>query len=160
MQKKNSAFTLALALLLIVTTLTGLTAIAGMDSVQAAPPLAIPTPASVTYSADNTQFVTFFTSEAITQDTTSSAFDLSQAEGLDIHHVVDQATATNTITITLQFSNDQSNWVDGVNVLANSAVDVNDLLQFNNFGRYTRLNVDVLNTNTVTLTHVSAVGRR
>ena len=131
------------------------------DGSQAAPP-AIPTPVSFTHSAENVNAPVRFWADGtvITQDGASTAYVLAEAEGLDIHHVIDQGTSVNTITLVLQFSNDGTNWVEGLDVLASSAADVNDLLQFNNFGYRTRLWITTTNSNNVTLTHISAVGRR
>lgn len=131
-------------------------------NVEAAPP-AIPTPASVTYSADNTGTVSKFWADntPLTASGGSTALQLGQAEALDIQYVIDQhATDVNTVTLKLQYSNDGTNWTDGVNVVASNAADATNLLQFNNFGAYTRLYATVSNTYPVTMTNVSVLPRR
>jgi hypothetical protein len=130
-----------------------------VDDMSAA---AIPTPIAFTHSAEQVNAPAKFWADGtvITQDGASSEFILAESEGLDIHYVIDQGPSTNTITLTLQFSNDGTNWVNGLNVIAASTTDQNNLLQFNNFGYRTRLWANVANTNNLTLTHVSALGRR
>lgn len=130
-------------------------------NVEAAPP-AIPTPISASMSADNTGTVIKFWPDntALTASGASTAFQLGQAELLDIQYVIDQATATNTITLTLQYSNDNSNWTNGVNVVAANSADVTNLLQFNNFGNWTRLYATLANTNPVTVANSSTLPRR
>ena len=155
-------FSLVWALVLIVTLAAGLGLIHSGENVQAAPP-AIPTPASITYSAENTSGPIKFWADGtvLTQTGNSSEFILGQAEALDIHFVIDQnPTLVNTATLTLQFSNDGTNWVNGVAVVTDNAADANDLLQFNNFGHRTRLRLTLTNSNPVTFTHASALARR
>ncbi len=81
----------------------------------------------------------------------SNAMQLSKYEVLDLQYVIDQGT-TNTTTLKIQFSNDNTNWSDGINVVANNAADANAMQQFNNFGRYTRLYATLTNANAVTIT--------
>jgi len=79
---------------------------------------------------------------------------------LDIQHVIDQ-TAGNGVTVTLQYSNDGSNWFNGVTIITNNTADANDGNQYNNFFYRTRLRavVDASDTDPVTLT-ISALARR
>lgn len=131
------------------------------DQVEAAPP-AVPTPITVTYSADNTGTIVKFWADGtvITQDGASTAFQLGQSEALDIQYALDQGTSVNTTTFTLQFSNDNSNWTNGVDIVASNAADATNLLQFNNFGAYTRVWANVATTDPLTLTNFSALPRR
>jgi hypothetical protein len=129
-----------------------------------AAPAAIPTPVIVGFSGDNTEIKTFWSAQRLIADGGSAVFEMPQAEALDIQYTIDQTVVvatseTNTTTLKLQFSNDGTNWTDGVNVVASNATDVTNLLQFNNFGRYTRVFADVTNVNPVTFT-VIAVARR
>jgi len=147
-------------LLFVVAVLFSLSLIPSQQGAQAAPP-AIPTPASVNYSAENTAGpVFFFNGEVITQTVASTGFILGQAEALDIQHVIDQ-TAGNGVTVTLQYSNDGSNWFNGVTIITNNTADANDGNQYNNFFYRTRLRavVDASDTDPVTLT-ISALARR
>lgn len=130
------------------------------QAAQAAPP-AIPTPVSVNYSNDKISTpIQFFANDTVlTQTTNSPSFVLGEAELLDIHYSIDQ-TDVNTMTITLQFSNDGTNWVNGLPVLTANAADAADLRQFQNFGYRTRVNVALSNTNPVTFTTFRAMARR
>jgi len=117
---------------------------------QAAPPVA-PTPVAATAGGPGYQNVVFWSTDVISADGGSNAIQLPGYEVLDLQYVIDQ-TDGNTVTVKLQFSNDNSNWSDGVNVVASNDADANAMAQFNNFGRYVRLYADVTNTNEVTLT--------
>lgn len=133
----------------------------GLSPAGAAPG-AIPTPAFTGYSGDTTQNVTFWNAQAMTVDAGSTAFELGQAEALDIQYIIDQDWAggePNTTTLKLQFSNDNTNWTDGVAVVTSNTTDTVNLLQYNNFGRYTRIYADVGASDGLTLT-VIAVARR
>lgn len=129
-----------------------------------AAPVAIPTPIAPAYSGDTTNIVTFFATKQITADTSSVSFELPQAEALDLQYTIDQTAIpatleVNTTTLKLRFSNDGVNWTDGVNVVASNTADVTNLLQFNNFGRYTTVYADVAVANPITIT-VIGVARR
>lgn len=130
------------------------------QAAQAAPP-AIPTPVSVNYSNDKiSPPIQFFANNTVlTQTTNSDSFVLGEAELLDIHYSIDQ-TDVNTMTITLQFSNDGTNWVNGLPVLSANTADTADLRQFQNFGYRTRVNVALTNSNPVTFTTFRAMARR
>jgi hypothetical protein len=122
-------------------------------SIQAAP-LAAPTPISISYNSDNTRYpLNWFVTEVITQDTASAAIRLADYEALDIHYVIDQGE-TNTVTLKLQFSNDNSNWVDGVSLVSASTTDQNALQPFHNFGIWTRLYADVATSDALTVTAI------
>lgn len=146
-------------LFLAAVMVVGLNMLYGSQNVSQA--AVIPTPAFTGYSGDavNTPVKFWADNKVITQSGASTAFVLADAEALDIQYVIDQGTV-NTVTLKLQFSNDNANWTDGVNVVASNAADATNLLQFNNFGYYTRLYATVSNTSPLTLTNVSAVARR
>jgi len=110
-----------------------------------------PTPLAETAGGPGYQNVVFWSADALTADGASNALQLPGYEVLDLQYVIDQGTV-NTTTIKLQFSNDNTNWSDGINVVASNAADANAMAQFNNFGRYVRLYADVTNSNAVTIT--------
>jgi hypothetical protein len=62
------------------------------------------------------------------------------------------SSGVNTTTVTLEFSNDRSNWVDGPALVTNNAADASDITRFPVFGRYMQLEMDVTNTVTPTWT--------
>ena len=76
---------------------------------------------------------------------------------LDIQWIIDQGT-TNTATLKLQYSNDNSNWSDGPALVTNNVADADGMVQASNLGRYTRVYATLGNTNTITLT-VKAVAK-
>ena len=126
-------------------------------------PLAIPTP--VTAPAHSTvpnapEFPLFFNAKALTADTRSSCFEVPEYSIVDlqwlIHQTIVNSTA-NTITLKLQYSNDDANYVDGASFVSSNAADAGDMQQYNLFGRYTCIYADVSNTQTVTVTVIGAV---
>lgn len=122
------------------------------DAAQAAP-AAAPTPNSVTARADDGILNFWGTATTATADGNSGVVDVVGFEVVDLQYVIDQGT-TNTVTLKLQFSNDNSNWVDGATIVTDSAADANAMQQFAVFGRYARINADVTNSNTITITSI------
>jgi hypothetical protein len=123
---------------------------------KAAPPAA-PTP--VTGLADTKGGVPFRfqPATALTADTATGAVEVMGFDALDVQYVIDQGTV-NTVTLTIQYSNDGSNWVNGPALVSSNAADAGDLTRFPVFGRFARINQDVANTNPLTVT-LLAVGR-
>ena len=116
----------------------------------------VPTPAvSNPMSTDNARApVYFWTAEAITSSGGSNSTNLQNYELLDTMFVIDAGTL-NTLTIKPQWSNDDTNWSDGADMLTNVIADVTTMTQQINFGRYTRLYATVQNTYPVTITAIS-----
>lgn len=127
-----------------------LTAIAGGPTAQAGP-LAAPTPVVSGYSAKAPTELTWWDATAVTEDGGSTALVVSQWQATDIQYVIDQGT-TNTVTLKLQFSNDNVNWTDGATIASAIAADGSVLSQQAVFGKFARVYADVANTNPVTLT--------
>jgi len=75
----------------------------------------------------------------------------------DVQYVIDQGT-TNTATLTIQWSNDNTNWSDGPALVSNNVADADGMVQVANMGRYTRVASTLGNTNTITIT-VKAVAK-
>ncbi len=149
----------ALLLALVVVTLLGL-ALLPMAPAQAAQPgpVAGPTPVSVTRPAGE-GFVTFspFSAQALTEDTTSTCFDVGRYAVVDALYQIDQGT-TNTVTLTTVWSVDGSLTASGVNLVASNAADATDMQQVQVFGRYFCVLANVTNTNPVTIT-VQAIAK-
>jgi hypothetical protein len=116
----------------------------------------VPTPAAHNPS-DDALYVVFWNSSAKAADAGSNAYQLMRYELLDVQYVIDQGT-TNTSTLRIQYSNDNSNWSDGPALVSNNAADADSMVQVTNLGRYTRIYADVTNTNTITFT-VKAVAK-
>jgi hypothetical protein len=147
-QRKH--FTIYLAAMIGLILVALMLAILGSATPSAAAPEAAPTPVSADYAGGATNVV-FWEAEAITADGGSDAKQLVNYESLDLSYTVDQGTV-NTTTLKIQFSNDGTNWADGINIVAANAADATGMVQLNNFGRYTRVYADVANSNTVTWT--------
>jgi len=122
----------------------------------AAPPAA-PTPVANTINRLPGVFFRFQPATAITADTASASVEVLNFDAVDVQYVIDQ-TEVNTTALTVQYSNDNSNWVNGLALVAASAADGSDLTRVPVFGRYMRINQDVTTADTITIT-LLAVGR-
>lgn len=120
-----------------------------------AAPNALVTPVTV-YAGNTGQIQAFYQASARTADAGSAQVTILDGEKMDIQTVIDQGTV-NTVTLKLQFSNDGTNWTDGQTVVSANAADATALGQYNLFGAYARLYVDVANTNPVTITAIGVV---
>ena len=61
-------------------------------------------------------------------------------------------TPVNTTTLKIQYSNDGANWADGATIVSNNAADATDMVQLNNYGRYTRVYATLSGSDPVTIT--------
>jgi hypothetical protein len=120
----------------------------------------VPTPAAVQAGSGGTGWlaVTFDSADAMTADEGSSGFQLAGYDTLDVQFIVDQGTSTNTTTVNVQWSNDNSNWSDGPAIVSANSADADGMVQVANMGRYTRIYYNVTNSNTVTWT-VKAIAK-
>lgn len=146
------------ALFLIASMLT----VFALAPVQAAnpQPLQAPTPVAAVQRSPAPEFPTFFSAKVLTADTRSSCFEVPDYAVVDLQYIVDQTIvdlAANTTTLTLQWSNDNVNFVNGLAVATNNITDTTDLQQFQLFGRHACVYADVTNTNPVTLTVLGVV---
>jgi hypothetical protein len=116
----------------------------------------VPTPVYVSGS-DDALYVNYWSSSAITASAGSNPYQLVAYEYQDVQFVIDQ-TDVNTATIKVQWSNDNSNWSDGPNIVADNAADADGMVQVANLGRYTRMYATLANSNEVTIT-VKAVAK-
>lgn len=116
--------------------------LAALTMVGNAPPAAadtVPTPVYVSGS-DDRLYVNFFEDDTTATTEGSSAFQLAAYEYMDVQWVVDHAgSPPNTTTVKIQWSNDNTNWSDGPNLVADSAADGDGMVQVANLGRYTRI---------------------
>ncbi len=137
---------LTVALVLFVALLTALP-----SGPAAAAPAAAPTPVTVSQSQKEGHEEALFSSVAITEDTNSTAVNVKQYQITDIQYVIDQ-TAVNTVTLKLQFSNDNAHWTDGATLVSANVADADALSQQAVFGKYARVNADVTTADLVTVT--------
>lgn len=118
-------------------------------------PLAAPTPVAAVVRSPSPEFPIFFNGAALAADTRSSCFEVPDYSIVDLQYLVDQtlvASAANTVTLNLQFSNDMITFVDGVAAASDVATDTAGLVQLQLFGRHTCVYANVTNTNPVTIT--------
>ncbi len=151
----NRSFYLIFAIVFALAALVGVM-VAVNTPVQAAPglaPAAAPTPAVSGYSQKSPTELTWLSGVATTADGGSTAQLVSAWQATDIQYIIDQ-TAVNTVTLKLQFSNDGTNWTDGVTLVTDNAADAAALSQAAVFGKWARVYADVTNTNPVTITAI------
>ncbi|MBN1991351.1 MAG: hypothetical protein JW953_01510 [Anaerolineae bacterium] len=123
---------------------------------QAAPPAA-PTPVSNILDTEEAKLFNFQTATAVAADTYTSWRDVSAFDSIDVQHVIDHGTV-NTTTLTVQYSIDGTNAVNGLALVSNSAADGSDITRVPVFGKYMRIYQNLTSTDTITITLI-AVGR-
>lgn len=129
-------------------------ALVGLSLLTPAAPISadtVPTPISVQHPGSPYVNVVFVPTTAQAASTNGSGIQLPSYKALDIQFVIDQ-TDVNTATLTLQYSNDNSNWSDGPAIVSNNAADADGMVQTANMGRYSRIISTLANTNPVTIT--------
>ena len=147
-------FVAAIAIAFIL--LAGLQIVLAPAPVVVAAPLAAPTPiANIPGDSGRSLHINFQSALSMSTDTNTSSRLVQGYEYLDAQYVAAQDDG-NRLTITIQFSNDDSNWVDGP-ILANFAsgsADRTDISRFQLFGRYVRFaqTMEVDNAVPVTIT--------
>lgn len=160
--KNNKHFGLGL----IIATSAGLTALMisisllmSISTTQAAPPAA-PTPiANFVMPTKSAAVFPFQEATRLTGDTNTSAVEVMNLSALDISYTtVHTAAEVNTTTLTVQYSNDGTNWVNGVALATSNAAATTDISRVPVFGRWMRINQDTTNAFAVTVT-LLAVGR-
>lgn len=149
MQAKNRVLAAVFGGLVIALVVIG--SIVGIG--QAAPP-AVPTPLANPISLTTGPLnVTFQSATAIAADTNTSGVQLPAYGQLALQYTIDQGTV-NTTTITLQYSNDNTNWFNGLAVVSANAADTTDGIFLPLGWRYVRFNQDVANSNPITITMI------
>ena len=127
----------------------------------AAPPAA-PTPvADFLVPAVQPRAFNFETVTAITADANTTGVDVLGLGAVDIQYVIDHVPSgeVQTTTLTVQYSNDNSNWVSGVALVSTSVADGTSITRVPVFGRYMRINKDVSSNSIAVTTTLTAVGR-
>lgn len=152
MNKKNFTLTafVAVLTLLIAYAFGG----NGSERVSAAP-MAAPTPITYNNTNGGARLAPFFQAVGVIADT-RVCFDLQDYDLVDLQYVIDQGTV-NTVTLTMQYSNNNANFSSGAAVVSANAADADNLNQFHLFGRYNCVFADVTNTNPVTITVLGVV---
>jgi hypothetical protein len=141
----------------VVVVLLGLALLAGLllpGVTQPAQALSVTPVANLVYSPDRNYFE-IYNVTTVAADTHSAILDISAQEWCDFQYVADQdidSGGVNTTTVTIEFSNDRSNWVDGPALVSANAADAGDMTRLPLFGRYMQLEMDVTNTATPTWT--------
>ena len=96
---------------------------------------AAPTPVSITQPVGlNPQLYTLFSGTAITASAQGTCWELGKWAVADVQSIID-VSDTQTVTVKIQYSNNGTNLVDGMN-LATSAADASTFVQAPLFGRY------------------------
>ncbi len=152
--KTIRAYVTAAAAILLVASLLAVFAMVPTVGTQAAP-AAAPTPVAAVQRSPAPEFPVFFRGNVLTEDTRSSCFEVPDYAVVDLQYLIDQtavASAPNTTTLTIQFSNDLVTYVDGVNAVADNAADASGMVQMQLFGRHACVYANVSNTNPVTVT--------
>lgn len=110
-----------------------------------------PTPVTVYCGPGTGTVVTMWSAARKTADAVSTPVVVRDKNCIDLQWIIDMATI-NTSTLKLQWSNDNSNWVDGPTIQSTVVADANTMQQYQTFGRYARVNLDVAGSQPVTLT--------
>lgn len=156
--KRTIVLTVVVALMVFA---LALTALSGGGAATAAP-MAIPTPVSVTRPAgDGYITVAPFSAQVLTEDTTSTCYDVAKFSVVDVLYSIDQtivADTANTTTLTTKWGIDSTTTVAGVNIVASNAADATDMAQVQVFGRYFCVLANVSNSQNVTVT-VQAIAK-
>ena len=116
-----------------------------------AAPMPAPTPVSAAPRGIESSKVNFFDGDVMTADQVSSCADISAYEKADLYYNID-VSGSAIVTTYLQFGNDPTALVDGVAVVAAASADAADMNQYQVFGNYMCLRVDVATTDTITVT--------
>lgn len=128
-----------LALVFGLALMVGLMGVLRPQPAVAGPARAIPTPIAATADVGpDWIMLTFIQTDTVTVAQTSPGYNLPSYSVADIQWVLD-FTGAETVTCKLQFSNNNVNWADGVDIVAAASADVIDMDQFNLFGRYARV---------------------
>ncbi len=125
------------------------------QSSQAAP-MAAPTPITVPPRGVAPEFPTFINTKVITTSQRSNCFDVPDYSVVDLYWKIDMA-AVNTTTLKLQYSIDNSAYVDGLSFVSAAVADAESMNQYPLFGRWACVYATVTTSDPVTLTVKGAV---
>ena len=142
----------AAAVALIVVAFVAVSLLPGGNS-MAAPGAAVLTPVSNNNANTGAAFTTWFSGTPISADTRSCK-DMSKYDVIDFQYKITQ-TGVNTATINYQYSNNNSNYVDGATVYSGTPVPAStpftNMHQQASFGRYFCVNVDMTNATPISV---------
>lgn len=121
---------------IVVCAVLALTLFGAMNGGGGTPALAAaPTPVSITQPVGlSPQLYTLFSGTAITASAQGTCRELGKWAVADVQSIID-VSDTQTVTVKIQYNNNGTNLVDGMN-LATSAADANTMVQAPLFGRY------------------------
>jgi hypothetical protein len=151
MHMRRKEYTILLVALVLMAIFFGTLSRPAWDATAA--PAAIPTPLSIGRTTQVPTLVTFFDGQVVAADTRSQCFDSTYFDKMDLQYIIDIGTV-NTTTLTLEFNNNRLTYPDGINAVANAAVDKDEMVEVNLFGVQTCIFADLTNTNTVTVTAI------
>lgn len=138
---------LTLAALMLALFMASLFNARPMGPVQAA----VITPVAQTArGTEPARVLNYFKAATITADT-RACFDLAQFEIADVQYNIDQGT-TNTVTLSLQNSNDLTTFNAANAIVTANAADANGIGQYPLFGKYNCVLADVTNSSALSLT--------
>lgn len=124
---------------------------------QAAPPAA-PTPvANLISTGRDVTLVTLASLSSVSTTQAVTAKQLGNGTKADVQYVITQGSPANTATITLQYSNDNTNWVSGPALVSSNTSSTTDMTQVAIMGFYQRISMTLAGTSTVTVSVISAV---
>jgi hypothetical protein len=140
-----------LALIFSTLALLAVLAFVPVPNVSGAPAAQI-TPVAVTnpLKGEVAGVMRYFNTVAVTADTRVCQ-DLGAYRVADIQYIADHGTS-NPVTITLQHSNNNSNFTNGQRIVVNSTADGNALNRYDLYGKFSCVFADVTNSNSLTLT--------
>jgi hypothetical protein len=142
---------------LLIAALLGLALLVGALLPVATQPvqaLSVTPVANLVYSPDRNYF-DLFDEVTVATTTHTSIADISAQEWCDFGYAVDQeidGAGVNTSTVTIEFSNDRTNWIDGPALVSDNVADASDMTRLPIFGRYMRVEVSTTSTSTATPT--------
>lgn len=124
---------------------------------QAAPPAA-PTPvANLISTGRDVTLVTLASLSSVSTTQAVTAKQLGNGTKADVQYVITQGSPANTATITLQYSNDNTNWVSGPALVSSNTSSTTDMTQVAIMGYYQRISMTLAGTSTVTVSVIAAV---
>jgi len=135
--KDNRRFVLVVALVLAAALMFG--SLFSMQRAQAGP-AAAPTPAGAQSGGGDWIMVTYSDSDFqdVYDTATSDSKHAPAYTAGDFSWTLD-VSGTITVACKLQYSNDASNWADGINLFSDKTADETDMQQIELFGRYHRV---------------------
>lgn len=122
-----------------------------------AAPLAAPTPISVPVQAKVApEYPVFFNTKVMTVSTRSDCFEVADYSAVDLHWIIDETDANST-TLKLQYSNNNTSYVDGLTFVTNAVADAESMNQYPLFGRWACVYAALVGNQTVTVTVIGTV---